>query len=103
METGNKDEKWFLLIKEAIKSANTLRGGGQLDNSQAVLRFFFKKRPKWLVNYWWKCAHVLHEVETQAYLSISESNMNYLFWFAEGRMRLIPKPGVFWVTNNMFK
>lgn len=49
-------------------SANTLRGGGHLDISEAVLRFFLKKkRPKWLVNYWWKCAHVLHEVETQAF------------------------------------
>lgn len=29
------------------------------------------------------------------YLSVSESNMDYLFWFVESRMRLIPKPGVF--------
>ena len=62
---GSVGVDWKLVTRMKNGFCRLRRGGGQLDISQAVLRFFFKeKRPKWLVNYWWKCAHVLHEVET---------------------------------------
>ena len=51
--------------------------------------------PNRLVTYWWKLAHVLHWGVTQAISSISESNVDNLTWFAEGKTRLIPKPGEF--------
>lgn len=40
-----------------------------------------------------KPVHALHEGVPQAFLPISESNVDYSTWIAEGRTRLIPKPG----------
>ena len=53
-----------------------------------------------LVNYWWKCAHVLHESVTKALMAISESTGEYPSWYSEGKTRLTPKPGEFSSENQ---
>ena len=47
-----------------------------------------------------KRAHALHEGVPQTFLLISESNVDYSSWIAEGRTRLIPKPGEFSSVNE---
>ena len=105
VETGNKDAKWLLSVKEAIlrRVPTPSKEVGSLI-SPKQLRFLLKEeRPKRIGKYWWKRARELCKGVIQAFLSISESNMVYPTWFSEGRMRLKPKPGEFQVTNNISK
>ena len=56
--------------------------------------------PDRLANFWWKCAHSLHEGVVIAFRSIYGRDKEYPDWFAEGKTSLIPKPGEFSSNNQ---
>lgn len=80
------DGEWELNIEDEFKVLRKKRN-------------FSAPGPERLVNFWWKRARSLYEGVAQAFVSISKSE-EYPLWFAEGRTRLIPKPGEFSSENQ---
>ena len=105
--TGDRNAAWLEEIRSAIHSRVPPSTKEDWDLEVMVAAKVLNKKKNWsapgpdrLANFWWKCAHSLHEGVVIAFRSISRRDEEYPDWFAEGKTSLIPKPGEFSSDNQ---